>query len=375
MAEMKKNQGGRGTKKPKVKGLELDSYLDAAHRFLHGQGRPCSMEDVYQYLCNPEGIALTRDKKTVVNWMTAIHKQRNHPFRTRIRLRHPTPKERRERGYQETAWLAESIAAPLDDRASRAVEGQGAVPKGELPAEGAWLLRLAEQILQDVIPEDYHDHALHDLFAVANKRLGEHPDLKLLARRIVYRPRGQRLHESEETQARRREAVGEIMDAIRLRRMLAFVYKGEDGEHQVHPVALVYREPKMYLLAMRDDEQKPRQYLCARMTDVGVMDRPSRIPDDYEIGDVDVSLHRKYGLGPKPVRLVLRIKGGRDDNLVDDLGRYMLDPHQVIRQEPDGDWLLTVPKIKVTAQLMQWLGALGRAVRIEEPEALRDAVS
>lgn len=357
--------------------------LEEIHRYLDGQGgRWCTVAEIKAYLeSGNSGNPTTRDVVTIRRWLKEILEEQDHYFRDRIEVVVATKQQRTDLALSGSkAYLARSCAPLMQLGLSSSTGVALPAITGALPVESAWLVRLAERVLQDVIPDDYQadDGPLAEFFRAAMGTLRQHPDMQLLSRRVLYVPRGQRLYESAETAERRKDAVLEIMKAIGCRRMLAFRYRDAERETRVHPVAIIYRDPKMYLRAVREGDEQQRRttdYLCSRMTDV-VMDdaRHSLVPDDFEVGPVDLSLHRTLGIQEPTVRLLLRIKEG-NDNLIDDLDRYRLSPgQQPLWKNEAGEWELEIPQFTITAQFMQWLGGLWGRVEVMRPVELREYV-
>lgn len=369
-----------GRSKAKGTAADITRYQMEIVRFLAEAGEPRTIEQIHEYLAEQHG--LQRDYNTVRRWLKKMREDTTHPFHRYLRVREVTDDEV-DRGLNSKALVAESVQ-PLAESvtgkpkaADLVAESSPGLLMTELSAEEAWLLMLAERILDRIIPQDFFENRLGGVFRAARQALLKDPAMKMLANRIIYVPRGQRLYESPEVAEGRVEAVQEVMRAIRERKMVSFLYRGEAKERQVHPVALVYREPKLYLLALKEGSSSPTEYLCARMAEVSALDdRPNCVPDDYPVGDleIDLNMHRQFGLDPEPVRLVLHIDASGQGNLIDDLKKYRLDPDQVLVDLGVGQWELTIPKVMITAQLMQWIGGMWGHIAFVEPQAIREIV-
>jgi predicted DNA-binding transcriptional regulator YafY len=337
-----------GRSKAKGTAADITRYQMEIVRFLAEAGEPRTIEQIHDYLTEQHG--LQRDYNTVRRWLKKMRDSK--------------------------ALVAESVAPLGDTGAGKPKAGDlvaesspGLLMK-ELNAEEAWLLMLAQRVLEKIIPQDFFENSLSDVFQAARRALAGDRQMKMLADRIIYVPRGQRLYEAQDVGRARIEIVEEILKAIRDRKMLAFLYGEDNEERQVHPIALVYREPKLHLLALKEGRDTPTNYLCARMSEVSVLDdRPNCVPDNYPIKEleVDLSLHRDLGLPPDPVRLVLRIDANGRGNLIDDLQKYRLDPLQELVDLGGGQWELTISSVMITAQLMEWIAGRQGAVKVVEP--------
>jgi hypothetical protein len=148
----------------------------------------------------------------------------------------------------------------------------------------------------------------------------------------------------------------------------------------------VLRSPKIYLLAaddhvirkVRPAELNPAQFLCARITDAIVSDKPNLVPQDFSAEKYiqEIGLDRnadEWGGSGRGFKLVLRIFDADEDNLLADLEAFPLSKDQSIEKEKGTkNYLLTARKVRGTHQLIEWI--LGRVERVEvvSPATLRN---
>jgi predicted DNA-binding transcriptional regulator YafY len=293
--------------------------------------------------------------RNVQNWLKDI--QGSREFATQIQYR-VDPANRRQHLY---SWIGPTVGNRI------------------MPIEEACLVLMAEKFLEEAIPADFYDAALQDLFLAARARLKEYEKLpkpqrkrvKDYLKRIVIEQRGQTLIEKTVPY----EVLGPLSRAILEGKRIDCRYRG--AERELHPFAIVLRSPKIYLLAaddhvirkIRPAELVPAQFLCARITDAKVSDKPNLVPSDFSAdqfiqetgldGDVD-----DWGGSGRGFKLVLRIFDADQDNLLADLETFPLSKDQTIEKEKGtNNCLLMAKRVRGTHQLIEWI--LGRVERIE----------
>jgi predicted DNA-binding transcriptional regulator YafY len=248
-----------------------------------------------------------------------------------------------------------------------------------MPVEEACTLLMAEKFLDFSIPADFYDASLQDLFLAARKKIADYEGapkhsrkrVRDYLRRIAVEPRGQTLVQHEVPYEVLRVLSRAILDGKRV----DCRYRGERRE--LHPFGIVLRSPKIYLLATDDHvlrrikpgDLTPAQFLCARITNAAVSDRPNLVPDEFnadrfiERVGLDVEA-RDWDLPDRRFKLILRIFDGSGDNLLRDLEEFPLSKAQEIYQEKGTDnHLLTARRVRGTHQLVEWI--MGRLDRVE----------
>jgi predicted DNA-binding transcriptional regulator YafY len=296
--------------------------------------------------------------RNVQNWLTDIRE--SPEFATQI--------EHREDPDNRRQFLYSSTTPTVGQRI--------------MPVEEACLVLMAEKFLQEAIPADFYDAGLQDLFLAARARQPkqQRKRIKDYLKRIAIEQRGQTLIEKTVPY----EVLGPLSRAILEGKRVDCRYRG--AERELHPFAIVLRSPKIYLLAaddhvirkVRPAELIPAQFLCARITDPKVEDKPNLVPEDFnaekyiqEIGlDGDAD---DWGGSGRGFKLVLRIFDADEDNLLADLEAFPLSKDQSIEKEKGtNNYLLTARKVRGTHQLIEWI--LGRVERVEvvSPATLRN---
>lgn len=317
------------------------------------QGRH-SVDDLLQGLLQ---ASIQVDRVTVIRWLKEL-KNPEHPLSQHIRV----VEEAQGTKGVKTAWFAERRLLPPAAPSASAPATPATNPRRppRLDTEIAWLLLLAEKSFSSLIPDDYYDSSLQDFFMEAQRTLQRDELAKTLRDRTIFVPRGYQLYETP-TQARRVKAViGKIVEAIEGGDMLAFTYQG--ASLRVHPYALIYRSPKIYLYA-REDDGPLRQFACSRMQDTEILEDESQVPAEFRItvDQVDRARHEH------PERLLLQLFPDDGDNLIDDLKLFRLHPDQRLQKQRDGSWLLAIDQILITYQLEEWIGGRWGYVRVLEP--------
>ena len=259
-----------------------------------------------------------------------------------------------------------------------------------MPIEEACTLLMAEKFLDFSIPADFYDASLQDLFIAAKQKLTDYEQAPKHARRrvsdylkrIAVDQRGQALVEHEVPY----DVLGALSRAILEDKRVNCRYRGD--ERELHPFGIVLRSPKIYLLAVDDHAIRvvpkhdlyPAQFLCARISDATVSDKPNLVPDDFDAGqyidrvglDTDIF---DWAQPDRGFKLILRIFDAGSDNLLADLQEFPLSKKQEIMLEEGTDnHILMARGMRATHQLIEWI--MGRLDRVEvvAPKALRDHV-
>jgi predicted DNA-binding transcriptional regulator YafY len=251
---------------------------------------------------------------------------------------------------------------------------------------------MAEKFLDAVLPADFYDASLQDLFRIARTVLESHdkrekPNRKRIndyLKRVAIEQRGQALVEHSVPY----DALGQISRAIIEGKCIDLRYGGT--KRTLHPYGIVLKSPKIYLLAVSDNAFKkrspadlvPAQYLCSRITEAKVNDRSNRVPENFDAekfiarGGADVSSHHESGLPANGFKLQLRIIDAKSENLLLDLKEFPLSKKQELTEEEGTDnVLLTANGMRATHQLTEWI--VGRLDRVEvlKPVALRNYIA
>jgi predicted DNA-binding transcriptional regulator YafY len=265
-----------------------------------------------------------------------------------------------------------------------------AAGKAEMPIEEACTVLMAEKLLDVLLPADFYDASLQDLFRTAREVLRKYDarpkharrQVKAYLDRVVIADRGQGLVRDRVPY----DVLGVISKAMLDGKCVSARYQRD--ERLLHPYGLVIRGPKIYLLAVDDhaeravppSELRPYQFLCVRLHDAYVSDRNNRVPENFDAahfvaaGGMDVATGEE-SLPKRAFTLKLRVMDGTRDNLLQDLEEYPLSREQTIHKERGTDsHVLTAAGMRASHQLIEWI--VGRLDRVEvlEPKSLRNHV-
>lgn len=336
----------------------------------------------------------SRDGRTVREMLNHLH----HNTRWGREQLESGPPDRGQRNVQN--WLAAFFECPEfgpqiererdPDNRKQLVYRSTLPPAGkvDMPIEEACMILMAEKLLDVLLPAEFYDASLRDLFRTAREvlehyeREPRHAKWKVsdYLKRIAIVQRGQELVQRDIPY----DVLGVISRAMLDGKCIEARYKG--SKRCLHPYGLVLRGPKIYLLAVDDhaasvvpaDDLHPAHFLCVRFTKPQVSDRNNKVPAEFDAekyiarGGLEVESHEEAGLPARGFTLKLRIYDGDNDNLRQDLEEFPLSKGQTITKEKGaGQHLLTAPGVRASHQLTEWI--LGRLDRVEviAPRKLR----
>lgn len=157
---------------------------------------------------------------------------------------------------------------------------------------------------------------------------------------------------------------------------------GEDTR-LVYPLGVVFRDPKIYLVAqdLDDDRRRIRHYRLDRITSVK--------PVEYNGFKTPLSLHEYLASGAMLHRpeglprcedvlfdvLPLRHADGQveaNDALQRDIQEYRLSNDQVSTLQADGTLQVSLPAMPLSTELVEYLAARLDRIRVKAPDSLRD---
>jgi predicted DNA-binding transcriptional regulator YafY len=250
---------------------------------------------------------------------------------------------------------------------------------------------MAEKLLDALLPADFYDASLQDLFRTAREVLRKYDarpkharrQVKAYLDRVVIADRGQGLVRDRVPY----DVLGVISKAMLDGKCVSARYRG--GERLLHPYGLVIRGPKIYLLGVDDHAQRvvpaselrPYQFLCVRLHDAKVSDKNNRVPENFDAthfvtaGGMDVAAGEET-LPKRAFTLKLRVIDGLRDNLLQDLEEFPLSREQTIHKERSTDnHVLTAAGMRASHQLIEWIVARLDRVEVLEPRSLRNHVA
>jgi hypothetical protein len=250
----------------------------------------------------------------------------------------------------------------------------------EMPIEEACMVLMTDKLLDVLVPADFYDASLQDLFRAARKVLEKYEQrpkhakrmVSAYLKRIAIAQRGQDLVQRTVPYG----VLGTISKAMLDGKCIDLRYKGR--QRQLHPYGIVVRGPKIYLLAVdqraystaASRDVKPAHYLCVRMTDADVSERRNKVPEDFDAdkyiakGGLEAVSHHEAGLPARGFTLKLRILDGESDNLLQDIEEFPLSLSQVIEKEKGTkNHILAAKGMRASHQLTEWI--VGRLDRVE----------
>jgi len=146
----------------------------------------------------------------------------------------------------------------------------------------------------------------------------------------------------------------------------------------LHPFGIVFRQPKIYLLAVDTETLmsqgrsriRPRQWLCNRIEEASVSREPHQVPEDFNVDDyvnegyLDVRALQDRPDEPSKFTLKLRFPAVDNERLIRDICEYPLSVDQRLERESLSDsFVLTIPDMRATHSLIEWL--MGRMDQVE----------
>ncbi|WP_341643928.1 WYL domain-containing protein [Thauera sp. SDU_THAU2] len=169
--------------------------------------------------------------------------------------------------------------------------------------------------------------------------------------------------------------LADALEALANMRTLKIGYRNRQDQHTqptLHPQALLQRGPRLYLFALKDDEDEPvRMYALHRITRSEVGEGHARTAPDFDLQTAIASGEADFGSGER-LELRLRVRG----YVADLLRECPLEAEQIMEDEPedsdfDAQVRATVPG---TGQLLRWLLGCGDKVEVLEPAEYRHVI-
>jgi predicted DNA-binding transcriptional regulator YafY len=167
------------------------------------------------------------------------------------------------------------------------------------------------------------------------------------------------------------EIFAQIRQALLAGHRLSFLYRSGVAEapvsREVVPYGLLYGH-RIYLVAAFPWEQEPVNYRLDRMSDVRVSEAVGTHPLNFNLGAYAA---RSFGsFQEEPHDVVLRFS----PEVADEVAAFKFHPTQTLAREPDGSTLVRF-RAGGLREMAWHLFTWGEAVRIEEPEPLKQLLS
>ncbi len=249
---------------------------------------------------------------------------------------------------QGWSWRADT--APLD------------IPA--LDPQAALTFKLVEGYMAALLPQSTREY-LSPWFNAAGRvleqqtdRLGKWPD------KIRVVPRGQPLLPPTIAP----EVQSAVYQGLLEERRLTITYQArgttEAKDYEINPLALVVRDPMVYLVATVKDHDNPLHFLMHRMTGARLLDTPARRPRNF-----DLDQHINSGELGWPQGGTIRLVADFDRMAAVHLYETPLSHDQVIA-EVDVKTLRVKATVVDTMDLRAWLRSFGDEVTVKQPKSL-----
>lgn len=168
------------------------------------------------------------------------------------------------------------------------------------------------------------------------------------------------------------DVLNAVHDALLAEEQIAVTYRNASNRKEtlvLHPLGILMREPVSYLVALCKDYDDPRLYAIHRIQSAKRTYEPRRKPDGFSM-KVYAKEQGHFGLGQQ-VTLKVRV----NSYLATVLSETPLDTTQVIEPPDKRGWSLVTAKVRDTWQLRWWILSHGSGIVVEEPRAIREAIS
>ena len=220
--------------------------------------------------------------------------------------------------------------------------------------------RLIQSLVTEALPQGQFAKLWQGLGQAARQPiLGEH-NFRVISDSLRLQPA-----------AIRPQVLIDILEALCEQRTLRVGYRKPSGEQSfptLHPHALLQRGPRLYLYALKNDEDTVKMFALHRMTSSQAGSTPARIDPDFDLetrireGDAD------FG-GGEMIELQLRVRG-----YVDELLRVcqLSADQQIDDCDEHGFTAQLRATVPLTGQLWHWLLGCGANIEVIAPQTLRE---
>lgn len=171
-----------------------------------------------------------------------------------------------------------------------------------------------------------------------------------------------------------RDVLTKVLEALSKSQTLQISYRDKVGKYTqptLHPQALLQRGPRLYLFALKNDEEAVRTYALHRITRADASCEAARSARGFDLKTVIASGEADFGKGEN-IELHLRVRG----YVADLLRECPLSANQRILEEDENSNFeacihATVP---ATGQLLRWVLGFGDNVEVLGPDEFRHAI-
>lgn len=161
-----------------------------------------------------------------------------------------------------------------------------------------------------------------------------------------------------------------VLDALARDCALDVDYRGRDDKRsqpRLHPQAMLQRGPRVYLFALKGDEEGVRMYALHRMLSAEVTGEPARQAPQFDLDDALSNGQADFAGGNRVVLKAL-VRGYVETLLYE----CPLTPDQLLETVDEaGFGARLTAELPATGQLLRWLLGCGDNILVLEPEDLR----
>lgn len=232
-----------------------------------------------------------------------------------------------------------------------------------------------DRFMKAYMPSQYYKRFRDEINPVTNPTLVEKKE-RLLAR-IEVMQRSQPLLQSKSFP---QEKLDTIYTAILEGMQVSFAYNSKPETRQVQPVGIVFREPRVSLLARDDnDGGKVKNFMIEKMSNIRVLDIPVA-KNLVTLAGYIRSGAPALAFGPAEFQqretIVLEINhnGATTENLVNDIIRHPLSRNQKHRKLANGNLQITLPEERISYHLIEWILGRMSLLTVRKPESLRQYI-
>jgi predicted DNA-binding transcriptional regulator YafY len=246
-----------------------------------------------------------------------------------------------------------------------------------MPDHMAVTLALAEKHLAAIMPSRYHQ-LLSKHYQTARNKLSQASkkyqpkQLEKLLQSVVIEQRGLRLEAAKIDE----QILDNIYEALILNRQLRIRYKNKTVI--VHPYGVVIAQPKIYLIAMKEDEQdltRLRSYLLHRISQIELMKLSARQLPGFDLseyvaqGQMEMKIDNDHSF----YALTIELNAPPGSNLIRDLQETPITSSQSLVAMNDNRYLLKA-RVQRSFQLINWILSLGASATVLEPIQIRQDI-
>lgn len=235
-------------------------------------------------------------------------------------------------------------------------------------------LAISDRFLRNYMPTRYYNSYVKDVRPDSERTTIEKKKLQLI-QGIHIAQRGQQLFAKKKFPQKELDA---IYEALIDNRQLSISYRDEKGERTLQPVGVVFRNPRIYLVA-RDDSDghgKIKQFSLEKIRTIRKLIEPvsnNLISLEKYLKEAGMDFRIERFPEREDIELViLNNQSAMVKGLIDDIQSFPLSEKQKVAPMENGNLLVTLPQQLVTHQLVEWILGRKNAVKVRAPLSLQN---